>query len=99
MIFLVAKMTRTQKTIIWMGQNTLILMCLNGIFYHYVNGPAAIWVLANLPHSAAGIFGAGIVMTAASMTLCIPVIYVLDKYIPQLVGKPKFNGPLLRNFI
>ena len=99
LILLIAKMTRTQKTIIWMGQNTLILMCLNGIFYHYINPTAAKWVLVNLPNSALSIFGVAFIMTAVSLAICIPVIFLLTEFVPQLVGKPKLKGPLLNNFI
>jgi acyltransferase len=99
LILLIAAMTRAPKTIVWLGQNTLILMCLNGIFYHYLNPPTAKWVLANLPDSALGIFGVGCVMTAASLALCIPLVFVLTKFVPQLVGKPKLEGPLLKNLI
>jgi len=28
-----------------------------------------------------------------------PFIYLFNKYLPQLVGKPKINGPWLKNFI
>ena len=99
LILLIAKMTRTQKTIIWMGQNTLILMCLNGIFYHYINPPAAKWVLANLPNSALSIFCVGFIVTVVSLAICIPVIFMFIEFVPQLVGKPKLKGPFLRNFI
>jgi acyltransferase len=99
LILLIAKMTRNQKTIIWMGQNTLILMCLNGIFYHYINPPAAKWVLANLPNSALSIFCVGFIVTVVSLAICIPVIFMFIEFVPQLVGKPKLKGPLLRNFI
>ena len=99
LILLIAKMTRIQKTIIWMGQNTLILMCLNGIFYHYINPPAAKWVLANLPNSALSIFCVGFIVTVVSLAICIPVIFIFIEFVPQLVGKPKLKGPLLRNFI
>lgn len=99
LILLIAKMTRTQKTIIWMGQNTFILMCLNGIFYHYINPPTAKWVLENLPKSALSIFGVGAIMTVASLAICIPFVFMFNKFVPQLVGKPKLEGPLLKNFI
>ncbi|MGD9300562.1 MAG: hypothetical protein PVI13_03230 [Desulfobacterales bacterium] len=36
LILLIAGMARTPKTIVWLGQNTFIRMCLNGIFYHYI---------------------------------------------------------------
>jgi len=99
LILLIAGMTRTQKTIVWLGQNTFILMCLNGIFYHYINPPTANWVLVKLPNSALSIFGVGCVMTVASLTICMPLIFVFTKLVPQLVGKPKINGPLLKNLI
>ena len=99
LILLIAGMTPTQKSIVWLGQNTFILMCLNGIFYHYINPPAAKWVLANLPKSAISIFGVGLLMTVASLAICMPFIYLLNKIVPQLVGKPKSKGPLLKNLI
>lgn len=99
LILLIAGVTHTQKTIVWLGQNTFILMCLNGIFYHYINLPTAKWVLANLPKSALSIFGVGFIMTVASLAICMPFIFVFNKFVPQLVGKPKLKGPLLKNLI
>jgi acyltransferase len=99
LILLIAKMTPTQKTVIWLGQNTLILMCLNGIFYHYINPPAAEWVLGNLPNHSLIIFGVGFTVTVVSLAVCIPVIFMFIEFVPQLVGKPKVKGPLFRNFV
>ena len=99
LVLLIAGMTRAQKTIVWLGQNTLILMCLNGIFYHYLNPPAAEWMLANLPTSALSIFGLSSIVTVASLAMCIPLVFIFTKFIPQLVGKPKIKGPLLNNLI
>ncbi len=98
-ILFLAKITPVQKTIGWMGQNTLILMCLNGIFYHYVNPRAAKWVVANLYDSFLTILGVGCVMTVASLAFCIPFIYLFNKFVPQLVGKPKIQGPIFSNLI
>jgi acyltransferase len=99
LILLLGKITPPQKTIIWMGQNTLILMCFNGIFYHYINGPVAKWVLETLSGSGVIVFSAGCLMTVASLSVCIPLIYIFNKFVPQLVGKPKLSGPWLKNFI
>ena len=98
-IFVLAKFTPSQKTIAWMGQNTLILMCLNGIFYHYINPRVAKWFLANFPGFFWPVLGIGCVMTIASLAACIPPMYLFNKFVPQLVGKPKINGPLFKNFI
>ena len=99
LILFLAKITPSQKTVVWMGQNTLILMCLNGIFYHYINGRVAKWVLDTLSGSGLTVFWVGCVMTVASLAICIPLIYLFDKFVPQLVGKPKLSGPWFRNFI
>ncbi|MBN2438341.1 MAG: acyltransferase family protein [Deltaproteobacteria bacterium] len=98
-ILFLARLTPAQKTITWMGQNTLILMCLNGIFYHYINPRVAQWAVDTLPPGAPVIFGVGCVMTVASLALCIPLVFFFERYVPQLAGKPKKNGPWLRNFI
>jgi acyltransferase len=98
-ILFLAKVTHSQRTIVWMGQNTLILMCLNGFFYHYINFRVAKWVVTNLSGSFLTVLGVGCVMTVASLAVCLPLIYLLNKFVPQLVGKPKVNGPWLRNLI
>jgi len=98
-VLFLAKITPSKKTIIFLGQNTLILMCLNGIFYHFINPRVAKLVVDNLSGSALTIFGVGCLMTVASLAFCIPLIYVFNKFVPQLVGKPKIEGPLLRNLI
>jgi acyltransferase len=98
-ILFLAKITPSQKTILLIGQNTLLLMCLNGIFYHYINFRVAKWVVTNLSGSFLTILGVGCVMTVASLAVCIPLIYLFNKFVPQLVGKPKIKGPWLRNLI
>ena len=99
MILFLAKLTPQQKTISWLGQNTLILMCLNGIFYHYINPRVAKWVLDTIPGTGFNVFWVGCVMTIASLAVCIPLIYIFNKFVPQLIGKPKISGPLFKNFI
>ena len=84
---------------VWMGGNALILMCLNGIFYHYINPRVAKWFVTNLSGSFLTVLGVGCVMTVMSLAVCIPLIYLFNKFVPQLVGKPKMNGPIFKNFI
>ena len=98
-ILFLAKATPSQNVVAWLGQNALILFCLNGIFYHFINGRAAQWVMDNLSGSALTIFGAGCLVTLASLALCIPFIFLFNKFVPQLVGRPKVSGPWLKNFI
>jgi hypothetical protein len=98
-ILFLAKITPSPKTILLIGQNTLLLMCLNGIFYHYINFRVAKLVVDNLSDSFLTILGVGCLMTVASLAICIPLIYLFNRFVPQLVGKPKINGPWLKNLI
>lgn len=99
LLLFLGKLTPPRKIILRLGQNTLLLMCLNGIFYHYINGPTANWVLDTFPGNGLTVFLSAIIVTLASLMLCIPLIYVFNRFVPQLVGKPKLNGPWLKNFI
>jgi acyltransferase len=94
LVLYIAALVEVPKLIVYMGQNTLVLMCLNGIFYHYINPPAAKWVLSNLGGSATTIFVTGLVTTIISLLLCIPLLYSFNRYLPQLIGKQKQPVPL-----
>jgi acyltransferase len=98
-ILFLAKATPSLNLVAWLGQNALILFCLNGIFYHFINGRAAQWLVDNLSGTPLTLFGAGCLVTLASLALCIPFILLFNKFVPQLVGKPKVSGPWLKNFI
>ena len=99
LILFLAEIIHAPKLLAWMGQHSLLLMCLNGIFYHYINPPAAKWTMVNLPDTSGWVFVVGTVVTVVSMALCLPLVFVFSRYVPQLVGKPKRDGPLLRNFV
>lgn len=99
LILFIAQATPALRILLWLGQNTLLLMCLNGIFYHYINPPTAQWTIDHLGGSPLVVFGVGCVVTLASLAFCVPFIYGFNKYLPQLVGKPKLKGPLIRNLI
>ena len=98
-VLLLGKITPVQKTINWMGQNTLILMCLNGIFYHFINPVAGKWVHSYFTGQPLMIFLSCLFITVISLIFCIPFIKLFNKYVPQLTGKPKADGPWLKPFI
>jgi len=99
MVLFIARALPAWAPTVWMGQNTLILMCLNGIFYHYINPPMARWVVGHLPGSPSTVFWTGCTMTLASLVLCMPLVALLKRWLPQLVGRPTAVGPLLRNLM
>ena len=75
------------------GRNALPLLGLNGVFFHFLN-PNLVSVMP--PHDdpvAVALFAFGV--SATSLLLCAPMVYVLNKYVPQLIGKSQRAGPLL----
>jgi len=99
LILCLARLSPAPKILLWLGQNCLILMCLNGVFYHYINPGVAKWLLDHFSGSALMVLAAGVIITTGSLVMCIPAVYILERSVPQLVGKPTRNGPLLRRFI
>jgi acyltransferase len=84
-------MSQVPGVIVYMGQNTLVLMCLNGVFYHYINQPLAKWVLTNFGGNPITVTVAGVVTTVISLLLCIPFLYGFNRYLAQFIGKKKQN--------
>lgn len=99
LVLLLARSAGANRFFMFMGENALILFCLNGVFYHFFNGPFADWFAANFPGHWVAVTGAGICFTIVSMAACIPCIVLLNKWLPQLVGKPAKQGPILPSFL
>jgi acyltransferase len=95
-IILAAAATPAWNPLSYLGKNALSLFCLNGIFYHFVNPVTAKWFAEFLTSSHTAIFIYSAVMTIISLALCLPLIFLLTTYVPQLMGKPMQDGPLLR---
>jgi acyltransferase len=83
----------------YLGQNALSLFCLNGLFYHFVNPVTATWFAKACTTSHATVFLYSTLMTVLSLAVCLPLIFLLTRYVPQLMGKPMHEGPLLRPLI
>ncbi len=80
------------KGVAYIGQNTLILIGINGIFHLCVNP-----YLKYLPvwESAAGVLLLGLAVATVSLLLSLPGVHLFNAYLPQLVGKPNRSGPWL----
>jgi acyltransferase len=92
-LMLLARATPSTPWLAYVGRNTLVYMGLNGAFFHFANERLAGWL--NLPESWAVVMGYGIGCSLVSMTICLPVIWFLNRYVPQLVGGPAVPRPLL----
>lgn len=98
-LLLVARMAGANRFFMFMGENALILFCLNGVFYHFANGPFADWCVKTFPGNWWAVTAAGVAFTVLTMGACIPVILLLNKWVPQLVGKPQKSGPILPRLV
>jgi acyltransferase len=78
-----------------MGRNGLIFFCLNGVVYHHVNPRLAHWFMASWPQNgwSLGVYAAG--LSLVSLAVFAPVAMALDRYLPQLTGRPSASGPWL----
>ena len=94
LILCLASLSKVPGLFVYLGQNTLVLMCLNGLFYHYINPPLAVWLLENSGGSATTVTIGGLVTTVVSLLLCVPLVYGFNRFTPRLIGKRTFHAPL-----
>ena len=99
LIMILAKLTTDSKFLIFLGSNTLVIFGLNGVFYHFINDRLAIWLLYRHSGDFMIIFASGAVITCLSILLTVPFILLFNHFIPQLVGKPKVDGPLIPRLV
>jgi hypothetical protein len=69
----------------------LPLLGLNGLFFHYLNPKLArVW---HAPRGAVMVVGGTFVVSAVSLLICVPVVRLMNRYVPQLVGRPARSRP------
>ena len=75
-----------------LGRNTLPLLGLNGLFFGYVDPKLAhVWHIADSP---AHVLLASTFVTALSLLACAPVVWLMNRFVPQLIGKGDPRGRL-----
>ncbi|HEY2748338.1 MAG TPA: acyltransferase family protein [Polyangia bacterium] len=75
------------------GRDTLPLLGLDFFFFEYANPKLArLWHVAD---SQPAVLGASLAVTILSMLACVPLLRLLNRYVPQLVGKSGVSGPWL----
>lgn len=68
----------------WLGRNTLPLLGLNGVFFHFVDAKLGRLLAPEL--GAVGLTFEAVLVTLASMLLCVPLVSALRRYAPGLIG-------------
>ena len=82
----------------YLGRNVMVIFCLNGVVYHHVNGPFAAWLSADGQPGVAILTAAALILSVLSIAATLPLVYLLERYLPQLIGRPNVAGPLLPRF-
>lgn len=77
------------------GDHSLVLIGLNGIFLNVLNERISVWLVNLAGNQAMLMLLFYVLMALLTMAICLPVAIVLEKYLPQLTGKPMLKGPLL----
>lgn len=79
----------------YLGRNVMVIFCLNGLFYHHLNGPFAAWMSEGGAPGVLALTLATTLLSVACIALTVPLIYLFNTWIPQLIGRPQTSGPLL----
>jgi len=95
-LLLLSTFVPQNKALDFIGRNTLILLGINGFFHLFINLHIAtrietlesIWVITIT----------SLLASILSILVSVPVILFLNKYLPQLVGRPYQKGPWLPGF-
>jgi acyltransferase len=94
-VLVLGKLLENAGWMAYLGRNALVLFCLNGLVYHHVNGPFAAWFTAAMPQDGWSVAGAAALLSIVSIALAVPLVEALNRWLPQLVGRPTASGPLL----
>jgi len=96
---ILSKLIGPNRLFEYLGRNSLILMGLNGFYFQFINTFLVNQGIKFISGSSLSIVVLCGVLTFISLLLCIPFILLLEKYLPQLTGKPKVKGPILPSLI
>ena len=98
-VMVMAKLTIHSKFLLFLGRNTLVIFGLNGIFYHLVNDRLALWLVSQHSGDFFAILISGVVITCLSITITVPFVLIFNHFVPQLIGKPNRDGPLIPRLV
>jgi len=77
-----------------LGEITLVIYCLHGFFYHFVNPPVAAWMQASLPSASAWVLSvSSAVGVAASLAIGAVAGLALQRYGPVITGGRRRQAP------
>jgi acyltransferase len=69
-----------------LGRQSMVMLGLSGVFFHFVNPHLVQWWAP--PESALALTLYSLLITTASLALSLPVASVLMHWVPQWLGRP-----------
>jgi acyltransferase len=90
-----ARMTPPNAVTSHVGINSLAYMGLASAFYEFLNGELVRLLEPWIPWTGIGVGIACAAVAGVSMVWSFPIVLLLDRIAPQLIGKPRHEGPIL----
>ena len=93
-VILIARLIPTRAGFQRLGEITLVIYCLHGFFYHFVNPPLAAWMQDHLTTTSAWILGtSSAVAVAVSLAIAAAVGLTIQRYLPVITGGQRRQAP------
>ena len=93
-VILIARLIPARAGLQRLGEITLVIYCLHGFFYHFVNPPLAAWMQDHLTTTSAWILGAAsAVAVAVSLAIAAAVGLMIQRYLPVITGGQRRQAP------
>jgi acyltransferase len=90
----ISKMLSASRLLNYIGQITLALMCLDGILHKFVNAEVAAFIVRAEPaRNVLLLTGICLLGTALSLLVCLPANWLLERYLPFVLGRSKARAP------
>jgi acyltransferase len=96
-IFCIGSVFPNSKIVTYLGSNTLILLGINGFFFHFINVHIARFSL-DICQSSWYILLNSTIVTITSILICYPFVWIINKFVPQLFGNPFAQGPYFNSY-
>ncbi len=98
-IIFLSKMIGRRSILRYIGENTLVLMGLNGLFFHFINRMVIDQFRLFIIGGQLSVFIFCGIFSVVSILICFPLIYLLNKYLPLISGKYRTKSPIIPNFV
>lgn len=89
-IIFLSQLLAGSRVLNYVGKITLALMCLDGILHESVNASLARLIIGWIPEPNVWTLTAiCVAVTVASIAVCLPIIWALERYLPIVVGRAR----------